>query len=205
MQNKKPLFYLIVAALLALAIKYSSSIFDSASLILSVLMPLIIGCIIAYILNILVVKIESLPIFKNTSSPVYKARRAISILASLLIIALVIVLLVKTIIPQLGSALSLIISEIPPAISRFIDWIHSKNVEIPQLEEWLASLDINWQKISSYIISGSKQLIYICLFSAQQFWRHCCKSCYRPYLRLIHSRRKGKTGPPIQVPCRCIS
>ena len=158
MQNKKPLFYLIVAALLALAIKYSSSIFDSASLILSVLMPLIIGCIIAYILNILVVKIESLPIFKNTSSPVYKARRAISILASLLIIALVIVLLVKTIIPQLGSALSLIISEIPPAISRFIDWIHSKNVEIPQLEEWLASLDINWQKISSYIISGANSL-----------------------------------------------
>ncbi len=153
MQNKKILFYLITAALLALAVKYSGSILGFASLLLSVLTPLIIGCVIAYILNILVVKIESLPFIKG-SSRLYKFRRAISIPASLLIIALVIVLLIKIIIPQLGSALSLMISEIPPAISRFIDWIHSNNTEFPQLEEWLSSLDLNWPKISSYIITA---------------------------------------------------
>lgn len=153
MQNKKILFYLITAALLALAVKYSGSILGFASLLLSVLTPLIIGCVIAYILNILVVKIESLPFIKG-SSRLYKFRRAISIPASLVIIALVIVLLIKIIIPQLGSALSLMISEIPPAISRFIDWIHSNNTEFPQLEEWLSSLDLNWPKISSYIITA---------------------------------------------------
>lgn len=153
MQNKKILFYLITAALLALAVKYSGSILGFASLLLSVLTPLIIGCVIAYILNILVVKIESLPFIKG-SSRLYKFRRAISIPASLLIIALVIVLLIKIIIPQLGSALSLMVSEIPPAISRFIEWIHSHNTDLPQLEEWLSSLDLNWPKISSYIVTA---------------------------------------------------
>lgn len=158
MQNKKLISYFVAAALLALIVKYSNSIFDAAQIVLSVLMPLIIGCVIAYILNILMSKIETIPALKDQSSPIHKGRRAISILGSLIIIAGVIFLLVKIIIPQLAEAVSLIISEIPPALSRLQKWIESQDIQLPQIEMWLNSLNLNWpqliQKVSSYLISG---------------------------------------------------
>ena len=72
MQLRKNWGYLIGAALLLLIIKYSESIFNGAKNIMSIMMPIIIGCAIAYVLNILVSKIESLPVFKNPNSKIYK-------------------------------------------------------------------------------------------------------------------------------------
>ena len=98
MRTKKALLYIVLAALLALMVKYSGELLNFAALLASVLTPLVIGCVMAYILNLLVVKIEALSVFKDTSSPLYKFRRAIGILASFIIIAAVIFLLIKMII-----------------------------------------------------------------------------------------------------------
>ena len=169
MRTKKALLYIVLAALLALMVKYSGELLNFAALLASVLTPLVIGCVMAYILNLLVVKIEALSVFKDTSSPLYKFRRAIGILASFIIIAAVIFLLIKIIIPQLGDALRLIVSEIPPAINRFIDWIHAKEIDLPQLEELLGSLDLSWSKISSYLISGVNDIFSSAFYILSSF------------------------------------
>lgn len=169
MRTKKALLYIVLAALLALMVKYSGKLLNFAALLASVLTPLVIGCVMAYILNLLVVKIEALSVFKDTSSPLYKFRRAIGILASFIIIAAVIFLLIKIIIPQLGDALRLIVSEIPPAINRFIDWIHAKEIDLPQLEELLGSLDLSWSKISSYLISGVNDIFSSAFYILSSF------------------------------------
>ena len=169
MRTKKALLYVLLAALLALMVKYSGELLNFAALLASVLTPLVIGCVMAYILNLLVVKIEALSVFKDTSSPIYKFRRAIGILASFIIIAAVIFLLIKIIIPQLGDALRLIVSEIPPAINRFIDWIHAKEIDLPQLEELLGSLDLSWSKISSYLISGVNDIFSSAFYILSSF------------------------------------
>ena len=169
MRTKKALLYIVLAALLALMVKYSGELLNFAALLASVLTPLVIGCVMAYILNLLVVKIEALSVFKDTSSPIYKFRRAIGILASFIIIAAVIFLLIKIIIPQLGDALRLIVSEIPPAINRFIDWIHAKEIDLPQLEELLGSLDLSWSKISSYLISGVNDIFSSAFYILSSF------------------------------------
>ena len=158
MQNKKPWCYLLGAAALILIIKYSGSILQAVQLLFSLLTPLLIGCAMAYILNIFVVKIERLPFLRNETSPVYRVRRGISIISTLVIIAAILILLIKIIIPQLAEALGVVLSGIPPLLTQLADWIAARDLQLPQLETWLHSLNINWpqlvQKAVTYITSG---------------------------------------------------
>lgn len=156
--NKKPLFYLVGLALLALLVKYSDGIFHAIQLLFSIFIPVMVGISIAYVLNILVVKLEKLPALSRKESPLYRSRRAVSILGSLVVITAVVVLLVKIIIPQLLDAFSVVFMSIPPMLSRLADWIASMDVQLPQIEQWLNSLDVNWpqmlQKAVTYLTSG---------------------------------------------------
>lgn len=158
MQLKKPWFYLIGAAILAIVVKYSGSLLEAGQLLLSVMTPIFLGGAIAYVLNILVVRIERLPFLRKTSSPLYRGRRAISIFGALLIILLVVVLLIQIIIPQLVEAFQVVLFGIQPMLTRFADWIVEQELPFPQIEEWVRGLNVDWpqlfQKAMSYLTSG---------------------------------------------------
>ena len=79
MHNKKPLLFLLCAAILALIVKYSDSILQAIQLIFSLLMPIFIGCGIAYVLNLLIVRLEALPVLAGENSRFRPARRVLSI------------------------------------------------------------------------------------------------------------------------------
>lgn len=119
MNQKKPWHYLIGIAALVLIIKYSNTIIGGAQMLLSIVMPMLIGCAMAYVLNILVVKLERLPILSNPTSPAYRAHRGISILGALAMIAAVIVLIVRIILPQLGEAFAVVLLGIPPTLENW--------------------------------------------------------------------------------------
>ena len=159
---KKPWFYLLGAAVLILLIKYSDVIFHSGLHLISILMPLLLGGAIAYVLNILVDKVELLPPFSDSNHPVYPYRRAVSIIASLAIIAIVVVVLVRIIIPQLTDAFRVILAGVPPMLEQLLAWGSSMDIPVPQIQEWLTSLNVNWpqlvQKIASYLSSGMTNL-----------------------------------------------
>ena len=159
---KKPWFYLLGAAVLILLIKYSDVIFHSGLHLISILMPLLLGGAIAYVLNILVDKVELLPPFSDSRHPVYPYRRAVSIIASLAIIAIVVVVLVRIIIPQLTDAFRVILAGVPPMLEQLLAWVSSMDIPVPQIQEWLTSLNVNWpqlvQKIASYLSSGMTNL-----------------------------------------------
>ena len=158
MQDKKTWLYLVGAALLLLAIKYSDALLGGVRLFFSLLTPLLVGCGIAYVLNILVSRIESLPPLRNPASRVYPFRRALSITGALLVVALVLVLLVLIIIPQLVDAFRVMLVNVPPAVNAFLNWLDSLDIDMPQLESWLRSLNLNWpellQKATTYLTSG---------------------------------------------------
>lgn len=158
MQNKKPLLFLLCAALLALVVKYSDSIFQAVQMVFSLLTPILIGCGIAYVLNLLVVRLEHLPFLARESSPLYRVRRAVSIVGALVIILAVLVLLIAIIIPQLVDAFRVMLVGIPPLLDEMADWLTSLGNPTPRIEQWLNSLDINWpqfvQKAASYLTSG---------------------------------------------------
>ena len=100
MRDKKIWLLLAGAALLALVVKYSDSILGALGMLVSLFAPVMLGGAIAYILNILVVRLEKLPVLGRPASPLYKGRRAVSILASLLLILLAVALLIRIIIPS---------------------------------------------------------------------------------------------------------
>lgn len=159
---KKPWIYLLGAAALILLIKYSDAIFHSGLHLISILMPLLLGGAIAYVLNILVDKLELLPPFSDSSHPVYPYRRAVSIIASLAIIAIVVVVLVRIIIPQLTDAFRVILAGVPPLLDQLLAWVSSMDIPVPQIQEWATSLNVNWpqlvQKVVSYLSSGVTNL-----------------------------------------------
>ena len=123
MQNKKPLIFLLCAALLALIVKYSDQIFQAVRMAMTLLMPIFIGCAIAYVLNLLIVRLEQLPALAKESSPLYRFRRVLSICGALIIIVAVLVLLVAIIIPQLVDAFRVMLLGIPPLLDEFSKWI----------------------------------------------------------------------------------
>ena len=144
MRNKKPWLYLVAAAAILLLLKYSDALLDGVHLFFTLLMPLLLGCGIAYVLNILVARIERLPALRDPHSRIYPARRAISITGALVIILVVLALLVVIIIPEIADAFRVLLVSVPPAVNRFLAWLDSLNITLPQLEELLRSLNLNW-------------------------------------------------------------
>lgn len=159
MQKNKIWLYGSIVLFFALLFKYSDYMLLALRLIVSISVPLLTGCVIAYILDILVVKIENLSIFRKSGRlGLYRARRPLSILGSLLIIAGVITLIINIIIPQLIDAFAVVISGIQPLLDEFTQWIVSNDILYPQIEAWIVSLDVNWpqliEKALSYLTSG---------------------------------------------------
>ena len=72
MEKKRLWGYLLGAAVLILLIKYSDHILNGGRLLLSILMPLFLGCAIAYVLNILVARLERLPFFQTPGTRRYR-------------------------------------------------------------------------------------------------------------------------------------
>lgn len=158
MQRKKTWGYVIGGVLLILVIKYSDAVLRGGQMLLSILMPMLLGCAMAYVLNILTTKLERLPFLKDPASPVYRFRRGISILGALAIIVLLIVLIVQIIIPQLAEAFAVVLAGIPPMLERMAAWVSRQEIPIPQIQEWIGSLEVNWpqlvQKAVGYLSSG---------------------------------------------------
>ena len=160
-QNRKNWHYLIGGALLLLLLKYSDSIFQIGQLFLSILVPMFIGCAIAYVLNVLVVKVETLPILKKSIIP-GSYKRLISVLGAIVIFLLVIIMVVQIVLPQLVEAFGVVLKGIPPMLEQTAAWLATQKLPVPELQQWLSDLNINWpqlvQKAITYLSSGVSNL-----------------------------------------------
>lgn len=160
-RNRKNWHYLIGGALLLLLLKYSDSIFQIGQLFLSILVPMFIGCAIAYVLNVLVVKVETLPILKKSIIP-GSYKRLISVLDAIVIFLLVIIMVVQIVLPQLVEAFGVVLKGIPPMLEQTAAWLATQKLPVPELQQWLSDLNINWpqlvQKAITYLSSGVSNL-----------------------------------------------
>ena len=163
MEKKRLWGYLIGAAVLILLIKYSDHILNGGRLLLSILMPLFLGCAIAYVLNILVARLERLPFFQTPGTRRYRCRRAFGVVGALVIILAVIALLVRIIIPQLLEAFGVVVLGIQPMLEKLSAWIAAQELPLPQIRQWVESLQINWpelvQKAATYLSNGVGNLL----------------------------------------------
>lgn len=147
--EKRIIFYLIIAGLIVLAVMNFDRIMGHLSLLLSISMPIITGFIMAYILNIPMTALEKI-YFPNSDNKWVKAsRRPISILISIILILVVLVFVLNLVIPQLISVLGTFVEVIPQLANQVRDWVIENEEIFPPLAEMAESTEFDWQSIVS--------------------------------------------------------
>lgn len=114
------------ALILFLCIHYCDSAVKFVSVLAGAATPFLIGIAIAYLLNILMSFYEKHYFNKFSNKKfVKKSRRTVCMLAAILTLSGIIALIVGLVIPELGSCIKFLLSEIPPAIQKLLkkEWV----------------------------------------------------------------------------------
>ena len=151
--------YFLLAAVLVLGIRYFNVLLGGAGDLWSIASPLIAGCAVAYVLNIVMRKLEKL-YFPNSGSRLAKrTRRPVCIVLSLVLIAAVIYLILRLVVPVLIKAFAIIGQSIPVAFREVVDWLAENLDEFPQtgqMLENLQNLNVDWNSLWDSVINYLK-------------------------------------------------
>ena len=162
-ETKKYLKIGLIAAVLVVLVQHFAEIFSFFRMLIGAASPLLMGGVMAYILNILLRQVEKW-YFPNSKKPlVIKTRRIVCILLSILLLLLAVFLVVWVVVPELVSSIKLIGREIPPVVEKLMDWLVRQSSALPELNQMLSSLEINWpdtlRKVANLITSGAGGVI----------------------------------------------
>ena len=112
-QDRRIVRYMLLAALLVLAILRFDRVLEALGILRRISQPLVVGAVIAYMMNIVVRLFESIYFPHSKKSAVEVSRLPVCVMGALLLILGMLVLLVRMIIPGLISAFELIGQELP--------------------------------------------------------------------------------------------
>ena len=114
-----------------------------AKTLLGAAAPLFIGAAVAYVVNILMSFYEQRWFPGSRLAAVHRSRRVVCMILAYLTVVAAVVLIVALIVPQLGSCVSILLSEIPGAMTRALAFIESLDI-VPQ--DLIAPLlAVDWQ------------------------------------------------------------
>lgn len=156
--DKRVLKYLLLAAVLVLAVTKFSVLLSFLKKLWGIVFPLTLGVIMAYILNIIMRKLEKWYFPKSQNKIILKTKRAVCIFLSFFLIALIVFLVFRLVIPELLNTITLIGKWIPIELKKLQTLLAEHTDEIPELEQWISSLSFDWeatgQKLLQYLTSG---------------------------------------------------
>jgi len=145
---------ILFAAVVVLAIIYSKEVWNVISLFFVFLKPFIIGGAIAFVINILMRRIETSFFSKAKKKFVIKMKRPISIIVSLIFVALIVTLVFVIVLPQLGRTIKEIGMQIPVFLNDVYVWLEKQFVAYPEILEQLKRLEnmeFDWNSIISSV------------------------------------------------------
>lgn len=126
-------------------------------LMFGLLSPLLLGMCIAFILNVPMRSIETrlfAPLTRRFTGRIWKRlRRPFALVLTLALAAGVLALALFLIIPELARTLGVLADSIPGFIARIEESANDLAARYPQWQDWLASLEINWDSIANSLIS----------------------------------------------------
>lgn len=128
----------ISVILVYLAIHYWTTLTDIVGVALGAAFPLILGGAIAYVANILMCFYERLFFPKSAKKAVLKMRRPVCMALAFASVAVAIVFLMRTIVPELVACLRMLIERLPGALSQLFVWLEERF----HLSEYLAGTNL---------------------------------------------------------------
>lgn len=156
--DKRIVKYLLLAAVLVLAITKFNVLLEFVSKLWGIVFPLVLGGIMAYILNIVMRRLEKWYFPKSQNKLIQKTKRMVCIFLSFFLIVLIILLVFRLVIPELINTITMIGHWIPIELAKLQEFLAEHSDQIPELEKWINSLSFDWeataQKLLSYLTSG---------------------------------------------------
>ena len=153
--DKKLIKQLIGVAFGAIAfnwvLQHLGDIGSSMSWLVSVVTPFLVGGAIAFVLHVPMKRIEAwLPMHKGKLK---KARRPLAIVLTLLFVALLIAFALFVIIPGVSDTVQQIKAQIPAAAAAVQEWVKVVEERLPQVGEYLAAAQLDWQSLAQKAVS----------------------------------------------------
>ena len=136
--------------LLYLAINHWSDAIRVVLAVVGASSPLIIGCVIAYLVNIIMASYEKLYFPDTKNVYLIKSRRPVCMLLAFLSLVAVVTVVIWLVVPQLVSAVGVIVAGIPGFIEGILKQIKAWDILPEDILAYLESID--WQSQISQIV-----------------------------------------------------
>ena len=140
----------MTAILLYCGIEHFDVVITMFRLVISIVMPFLIGGVIAFILNVPMKKIEKHLFTKNKKMD--KVRRPLAYVLTLVCAIGVIALAMVVVIPELGNTITMLMEQIPKAVKGIQEWLLTIPEKWPALAPAIADLNIDWSSLSDTVV-----------------------------------------------------
>ena len=117
--------------------------------LLDVLAPFLLGGAVAFVLNVPMRAIER---HMPAGGKMRGLRRPLSLVMTLVCVALVLILASQIIAPGIAEAVASITAQIPNALERLRAYLVEMEAYLPMVEEWLAELNLDWASLSEKLV-----------------------------------------------------
>lgn len=137
-------------AVLGLMLIYSKVLFSGIKLILSILLPFIIGGVIAFVLNIPMKGIEKRLFGKAKGKLGNSIKRPVSMVLALVFVVAIVAMVLVAVVPQLRITIKTLGAKIPPFWNEAVVWLQEILADYPELSTYLEKLEtveFNWEVI----------------------------------------------------------
>lgn len=145
---------ILIAAVFVLGIRYFEEILGFLGTLKGVFLPLFLGCAMAYVLNIVMSALEKIYFPKKDARWVERTRRPVCMVASILTVTGIVFLIIRVVVPELLNAIILLGEGIPVYVEKVINWAVDHSGDIPALNKWLESLEIDWAQMIRQFLGG---------------------------------------------------
>ncbi|NLW79844.1 MAG: AI-2E family transporter [Ruminococcaceae bacterium] len=115
----------------------------------SLLFPFILGFILAFLFNLPMRFIEK-HLFRGKGG---RLRRPLSFILTLVLVLAIIAFVGILLVPQLVDTVSTLVRNMPTYIQHLQEWAQPYLDQLPELEAWLETLNIDWHSLVSQVIS----------------------------------------------------
>ncbi len=147
-KEKKLLKILLLAILFYFVMLRLNTVISAGVQFVSLVRPFLIGGALAFVINVPMVKVEK----QLEKTGLKKGRRVLAFLITLILLIMVVALFLTIVVPQLVQAVSTLADHLQALIDKIPALLESQSGNLTFIEEYIASLNINWQNIGQQII-----------------------------------------------------
>lgn len=147
---KKLLAIVAFAILLLVGLQNLPSVMAFFGFLLKLIFPFLLGLGIAFVLNVPLRFVERV-LFRGKEAAGFrkKLRRPLCLAITILLVGGVVFIVMFLILPEVGRTLQTMAERIPPFLTGVQVWITDLIARHPEWADWLTTLDIDWNKLST--------------------------------------------------------